>query len=178
MTYFEMVNKRQSCRNFDPDRPVEQEKLMRCLEAARLAPSACNSQPWRFTAVTEGEPLAGLRASVQGQGMNKFVSDCPAMVVVSEERPNASEALGQRVKKTDFVSIDIGLATSQFCYQALEEGLSTCILGWFDEPRVQKLIGLSENRRVRLVLALGYAKEGDPIREKKRKDLDKMGEIR
>ena len=178
MTYFEMVNRRQSCRSYDPARPVEQEKLARCLEAARLAPSACNSQPWRFTAVTGGEALSALRESVQGQGMNKFASDSPVMVVVSEERPNATEALGQRVKKQDFVSIDIGLATSQFCYQALEEGLSTCILGWFDEPKVKQIIGLSEQKRVRLVLTLGYAKEGDTIREKKRKALEKMGEIR
>lgn len=176
MTYHEMTEMRESCRDYDANRPVEREKLVRCLEAARLAPSACNSQPWKFYAVTEPKVKAAVTEGVQDMGMNKFVSDCPALVIVAEERPNASEAMGAKVKKQDFVSVDIGLAASQFCYQALEEGLSTCILGWLNEKKIRAALNLPEGKRIRLVLALGYARS-EQLREKKRKPLGEVAEI-
>lgn len=173
MTYREMIEKRESCRDYDAARPVEKEKLVACIEAARLAPSACNSQPWKFYAVTEKETLEKVCAAIQGMGMNKFASDCPALTVIAEERGNVSERVGARLKKQDFVSVDIGLAVSQYCYAALEAGLSTCIIGWLDEGKIVSALKLPKETKIRLVLATGYAKTG-ALRTKQRKPLSEM----
>ncbi len=174
--YFDLIVRRESCRDFNAARPVEKEKLTKCLEAARLAPSACNSQPWRFIAVTNADVLAKLRPAVQEFNMNRFVNDCPALVVVVEQDASLTEKVGARFGKQDFASIDIGLAASQFCHAATEQGLSTCILGWLNESRIRELLSLGRSRRVRLVIATGYAKTG-ALRAKKRKTLAEMSEI-
>ena len=171
--YFELIAERESCRNYDPARPVEQEKLLRCLEAARIAPSACNSQPWHFHAVTEPEKVAALRKTVQALGMNRFVNDCPALVVVTEETATLAARIAEHIKSQDFASIDIGIATTHFCLAATAQGLSTCILGWLSEPQIREVMGFDKTRRVRLVLAVGYAKD-DSLRTKKRKDFAEM----
>ena len=174
--YFDLIARRDSCRDFDAARPVEKEKLTKCLEAARLAPSACNSQPWRFIAVTNADLLAKLRPAVQELNMNRFVNDCPALVVVVEQDASLTEKVGSRFGRQDFASVDIGLAASQFCLAATEQGLSTCILGWLNESKIRELLALDKSRRVRLVLATGYAKT-DALRVKKRKTLAEMSEI-
>lgn len=174
--FWELIEQRESCRNYDENRPVEREKLLNCLEAARIAPSACNSQPWFFHAVTDAARIEEIRKSVQERGMNKFASKCPVLVVVTEEYAQLSPCVLEHVKRQDFASIDIGLATAQFCLAATAQGLSTCILGWLDEPKIQRIMEFPETRRVRLVLALGYAAD-DSHREKKRKAFDEMAAI-
>lgn len=167
--YFELIRRRESCRGF-ADRPVEPDKLRRAVEAACLAPSACNSQPWKFYAVTEPGLRAALAPCVQGLGMNKFASGCPAFVVVAETKPNLSERAAKVLAKKSFVSIDIGLAVSQLCYAATAQGLSTCILGWLSEGKIQTLLHLPDAERARLVVCVGYAADG-ALREKQRKPL-------
>lgn len=174
--YFDLIAERESCRNYDPERLVEQEKLIKCLEAARIAPSACNSQPWHFHAVTEPARLAALRKSVQGLGMNRFVDNCPALVVVTEETAKLSARIAEHIKSQNFASIDIGIATAQFCLAATAQGLSTCILGWLSEPAIREIMGFENSRRVRLVLAVGYAAD-DSLRTKKRKDITDMATL-
>lgn len=171
--FFTLIERRESCRDFDPARPVEREKLDQLLEAARIAPSARNSQPWRFLAVLNAALLEKLRPTTQGQGMNAFVSNAPVLVAVAEEAQDAVAAIGARIKRQDFRSVDIGLATSQLCLAATSLGLSTCILGWFDEDEVKRLLDVPQNRRVRLIIAVGYART-DAHREKKRKPLSEM----
>lgn len=130
--YFDLIAARQSCRRFDPSRPVEREKLDRCLEAARLAPSACNSQPWRFHVAT-GEALCGkLRPCVQRLGMNRFADDCPAFIVVTEARAALKPLIAAHLSEREFSSVDIGIATAHLCLAATAQGLSTCIIGWLD----------------------------------------------
>ncbi len=170
--FMRLALSRESCRDYS-EKPVEREKLVRCLEAARIAPSACNSQPWRFTVVTDPEVLPRLAACVQDAGMNKFASRCPALVVVTEEKANLSAKLGGLVKDQQYAQIDVGLAAAHFCLEAADQGLSTCILGWFSEKRIKDLLALPERARVRLVLCVGYAaREG--LREKKRKSLEEI----
>lgn len=171
--FFDLIRKRESCRSFDPARPAEREKLERMIEAARLAPSACNSQPWKFCVVTNASLAEKLRPLLQGQGMNRFTDAAPAFIVAVETEANASEAIGARIKRQDFRSIDMGLAVSQLCLAATETGLSTCILGWFDEGGVKELLAIPASRRVRLVIAVGYAKS-EALREKTRKAKNKM----
>jgi len=171
--YFELVKRRESCRNFDPNRPVEPEKLRRCAEAAWLAPSACNGQPWKYLIVTNPELAAKLCPLMQGLGMNKFLNECPAFAVVVQEPTVIKVSASQRLKDQDFAPIDVAFSASQFCYAATEQGLSTCIIGWHNEPKIRELFGLAGNERVRMVLAVGYAKT-DALREKKRKPIDEV----
>ena len=167
MNFTEIALTRQSCRSYDPTRAVEPEKLAAILEAGRLAPSACNGQPYRFT-VCQGETAALVARATMGMGMNKFAADAPVMIVISEQPYVASAALGAKVKGNDYRSIDIGIAAAYLTAEATAQGLGTCILGWFDDGELRKLCDLEHP--VRLVITLGYAKEGDPLRPKKRKD--------
>ena len=168
MNFTEIALNRQSCRSYDEDRPVEEEKLLKIMESARLAPSACNGQPYHFT-VCRGDLAKEVAKATMGMGMNKFAAQAPVMIVVSEESYIKSAAVGAKVKKNDFRSIDIGLATAYLTAEATAQGLSTCILGWLDDDKLRKLCNLDQP--VRLVITLGYAKEDDPLRSKKRKDM-------
>lgn len=170
--YFDLIERRESCRNY-ADTPVEREKLVRCVEAARLAPSACNSQPWEYIVITNADVCAKLRPCLQSLGMNKFADGAQAFAVVVEGRANLSEKAAQRFKSQEFASIDIGLSVSQFCYAATEQGLSTCILGWLNEKKIKSLLSIDEGKRVRLVLAVGYA-ASDALRKKTRKPVEQV----
>ncbi len=175
MNFTEIALARQSCRSYDEARPVEQEKLNAILEAGRLAPSACNGQPYRFTVCRGEKAKEAARLTVGAAGMNKFAVQAPVMIVISEEEYVKSAALGAKIKNNDYRSMDIGIACAYLTAEAAAQGLSTCILGWFDDEKVRALCGL--DRPVRLMITLGYAKEGDPLREKKRKAMDELVKI-
>ena len=168
MDFLEIANARQSCRSYDEARAVEEEKLEAILEAARLAPSACNGQPYHLT-VCKGETAKAVAKACQGQGMNKFASQAPITIVISEMPYVKSAAMGARVKNNDYRSIDIGIVTAYLTAEATAQGLSTCILGWLDDAKIREICDLQHP--VRLVITLGYAKDGDPLRKKVRKDL-------
>ena len=171
MNFTEIALNRQSCRSYAADRPVEKEKLRAVLEAARLAPSACNGQPYHFT-VCRGELAGEVAKATMGMGMNKFAADAPIQIVISEKPYVASAAMGAKAKGNDYRSIDIGIAAAYLTAEAAAQGLSTCILGWFDDAKIRKLCDI--DGAVRLVITLGYAKEGDALRTKKRKPLDEL----
>lgn len=174
MNFKEIAETRQSCRSYDPDKMVEQEKLDQILNSARLAPSACNGQPYLIT-VCRGEAAKKVAKATQGMGMNKFASDAPIMLVISEMPYVASAALGAKVKKNDYRSIDIGILTAYITAEAAAQGIGSCILGWLDSDEICKICAL--DGPVRLVITLGYAKEGDTLRTKKRKELDELVKI-
>ena len=170
MNFTEIALARQSCRSYDENRAVEEEKLSAILEAAQLAPSACNSQPYHFT-VCRGDAAKAVAAATQGMGMNKFSSQAPVLIVISEADYNKSAALGAKVKGNDYRSIDIGITTAYLTAEATAQGLSTCILGWLDDEKIRKICSI--DHPVRLVITLGYAKD-DPLRNKKRKELSQL----
>lgn len=171
MNFTEIANNRQSCRNYDAERAVEQEKLDAILESARLSPSACNGQPYLMT-VCRGESAKAVAKAVQGVGMNKFADNAPVLIVISEKTYVASAALGAKVKGNDYRSIDIGILAAYITAEAAAQGLGTCILGWFDDAKLREICHL--DAPVRLVITVGYAKEGDKLRQKKRKDLSEI----
>ena len=171
MNFIEIARARQSCRSYDENRPVEQEKLDAILEAAQLSPSACNGQPYHFT-VCRGNAAREVAAATMGMGMNKFASQAPVCIVVSEEDYVKSAAVGAKLKKNDYRSIDIGIATAYLTAEAAAQGLSACILGWLDDEKIRAICHLTHP--VRLVITLGYAKEGDKLRSKKRKELSEL----
>ena len=170
MDFLEIANKRQSCRSYDEARLVEREKLDAVLEAVRLAPSACNGQPYKLT-VCKGDTAKEVAKATAGLGMNKFAVQAPVLIVISEMPYVKSAAMGARVKGNDYRSIDIGIAAAYLTAEATAQGLSTCILGWFDNDRIRKLCGLEYPAR--LVITLGYAKD-ENIRPKKRKDAAEL----
>ena len=171
MNFTEIALARQSCRSYDETRPVEQEKLQAILEAARIAPSACNGQPYHLTVCT-GDTAKAVEKACGGMGMNKFATQAPVCIVISEMPYVKSAALGAKVKGNDYRSMDIGIACAYLTAEATAQGLSTCILGWFDDEKVRKRCDI--DHPIRLIITLGYAKEGDPLRRKVRKDLDEL----
>ena len=171
MNFTQIAENRQSCRSYDSARMVEQEKLARILESARLSPSACNGQPYHVT-VCQGTVAQRVAKATQGMGMNKFAVDAPVMLVISEMPYVATAALGARVKKNDYRSIDIGILAAYITAEATAQGLGTCILGWLDDERIREICGL--DAPVRLVITLGYAKEDDKLRPKKRKNTEEL----
>ena len=170
MNFTEIAQNRQSCRKYDPSREIEKEKLDAILRSAILSPSACNGQPYHFT-VCSGEAAKKVASATQGMGMNKFASDAPILVVVSEEDYVKSAALGAKLKGNDYRSIDIGIAAAYITAEAEAQGLGSCILGWFDDKKIREICKLS--KPVRLVITLGYAAD-ETIRPKKRKDISEL----
>jgi nitroreductase len=171
MDFLEIANTRQSCRSYDESRPVEQEKLDAVLEAVRLAPSACNGQPYHLT-VCRGETAKAVAEATMGMGMNKFAAQAPVLIVISEAPYVKSAALGAKLKGIDYRSIDIGIAAAYLTAEATTQGLGTCILGWLDDKKIREICGL--NSSVQLVITLGYAKADDKLRTKKRKELSEL----
>ena len=170
MDFSTLAATRYSCRSYDEDRPVEPEKLEAILETVRLSPSACNGQPYHLT-VCQGETATQVAAACMGMGMNKFAAQASVIIVISEEEYVKSAALGAKVKKNDYRSMDIGIAAAHLTLAAADLGLGTCMLGWLDDEQIRKICGL--NRPVRLVVTLGYAKE-DRVPIKKRKEMDAL----
>ena len=174
MNFTEIAENRQSCRSYEKAREVEEEKLSRILASARLAPSACNGQPYRIT-VCKGDSAEKVALATRGMGLNKFAVDAPVMLVISERPYVASAAFGARVKNNDYRSIDIGILAAYITAEATAMGLGTCILGWFDDAEIRKVCDIDEP--IRLVITLGYAKEDEKLRPKKRKDAEKLIKI-
>ena len=171
MNFMEIAENRQSCRSYDSSKDVEAEKLDRILKAAQLAPSACNGQPYQIT-VCKGDTAKAVAAACAGMGLNKFAPQAPVQLVISEMPYVKSAALGAKLKKNDYRSIDIGIVAAYITAEAAAQGLATCILGWLDDAKIRQICDLEHP--VRLVITLGYAAEGDKLRTKKRKDLSEL----
>ena len=174
MNFTEIAEKRQSCRSYNADRMIEQEKIDRILASARLAPSACNGQPYHIT-VCHGEIAMQVAKATQGVGMNKFATDAPVLMVISEMPYIPTAALGAKMKKNDYRSIDIGIVAAYLTAEATAQGLGSCILGWLDDGKIREICGIEGT--VRLVITLGYPKDGDKLRAKKRKVMDELVKV-
>ena len=167
--FLSLVKRRQSVRGY-LSRPVEKDKVDRCLDAARLAPSACNAQPWAFIVVDDPgikNRLADLTAD-RWLPLNHWTKQAPVHVVLVVEAANLTSRLGAWVKQRDFAWMDVAIAAAHFCLQAAAEGLGTCMLGWFKEDKVRSLLDIPEERRIGLIITLGYPADAT-IRPKIRK---------
>jgi nitroreductase len=164
----ELISGRQSDRKYH-EKPVEKEKLERIIEAGRIAPSACNAQPWKFIVVNDHALIKKIAtaASAKLLGMNSFAGQAPVHIIVVREKPNFSSKVGGTIKNKDYSLIDIGIASENICMQAEAEGLGSCMLGWFDEQQLKKILSIPKSRRVELIITIGYPSGNK--REKKRK---------
>lgn len=171
MTYKELLLKRQSDRKYE-ERAVETDKLEACLEAARLSPSACNSQPWTFVVVNEAEVLQQMRKATADMALNRFIHQVPVIVAVVLEKANFTSSIGSVIKDKEYTLLDLGIAANNFCMQATELGLGTCMIGWFDEKKVKQILNVPTAKRIPLLIAVGYS--ATETRKKIRKPIDKI----
>lgn len=171
MDFSELVKMRQSDRRY-LNKPIEKEKVLQCIEAARLSPSANNSQPWKFIIVDEPLLKEQIAQCADSMGMNKFTHQAPIIVAVVYEKQNILSSIGSVLKNKPYYLMDIGMAVNQFCLQAADLQLGTCIIGWFDENRVKKLLKIDSNKRVPLLISFGYP--DSDTRAKKRKTPEQM----
>ena len=171
MDFLEIANIRESCRQYDATRDIENEKLEKILNAAQLAPSACNGQPYHFT-VCKGDTAKKVAAACVGMGINNFAADAPVLIVISEMPYVKTAALGAKLKGNDYRSIDIGITAAYLTAEASTQGIGSCILGWLDDKKIREIC--DTQYPVRLVITLGYPKENKPPRPKKREPLEKL----
>jgi len=171
--FLNLVTNRQSDRAY-LDKQVEEDKLLRCIEAARLAPSACNSQPWTFLVVNDKELKNKIADTTSNRllPLNHFTKQAPVHIVVVKEFANLTSSIGRVIKDKDYTLIDIGIAAEHFCLQAASEGLGSCMIGWFNEKKVKLLLNIPMNKRPLLIITLGYS--ADKLRGKKRKSIGKI----
>jgi len=172
-TFLELVQSRQSDRAY-LDKPVEIEKLERILEVVRLAPSACNAQPWKFVVVTDTEKRLAIADAMTNKllSMNHFTKQAPVQIVVVEEKANFSSTVGGWATDKHYQHIDLGIAAAHITLAATDEGLGSCIIGWCSEKKVQRVLDIPRNKRVVMVILLGYSTQ--PLREKKRKSKEEI----
>jgi len=170
----DLIHHRQSQRTYT-DQPVEKEKLLNCIEAARLAPSANNSQPWKFI-IIDDPGLKNAVAELTTSGMipmNHFTKQAPVHVAIVREKTNLTTSVGRVLKDKNYPLIDIGITTAHFCLQAIAEGLSTCIIGWFDEKKIKELLNIPKSLRLELLILVGYP----PTNEIRKKNRNETPEI-
>jgi nitroreductase len=162
--------RRQSCRNFS-DKAVEHEKLVKCVEAGRLAPSGCNSQPWSFVVVEKAEIVAEIAKCGQPMNINGFLSKAKAFIVVLEEHAVLSPTIRHMFDSQYFAKGDLGAATVQICLEAESQGLGTCIIGLYDREKISGLLNIPVEKQFGALIAVGYAADST-VRPKIRKKIE------
>ena len=169
----ELVQRRRSVRRYTSE-PVPRPLVDQCLEAARLAPSACNSQPWSFLVVDEPGRRDRLAAAAFSgvYAMCAFARQAPVLVAMVTERSRFSAALGGLWRGVQYNLVDIGIAGEHFALQAAELGLGSCWLGWFDEKAVHRELNLPRGTRVDILFSLGWPADTPPPAGQVRRPLD------
>ncbi len=173
MDFLTLSLRRQSDRNY-LDQPVEPEKLARILECARMAPSACNAQPWKVIVVDQPDLKNKIADATSDKlvGLNHFTKQAPVHLVIIEESANFTSKLGGWIKKKHFPLIDIGIFAEHLCLAAASEGLGSCMIGWFDEPAIKKILAIPTAKKVALIVLIGYP--GRETRLKVRKEIPQI----
>lgn len=168
--FLELAKRRQTCRDFD-GRPVEHEKLVACIDAARLAPSGCNAQPWSFVVAESPDVVRKVAGCIAMDGRNPYAAKAGAFVVVLEEHARLMPDIACMLDSQYFARGDLGAATAYLCLEAETQGLASCQFGLFDRPRMNEILGIPEGKHYGAVIGLGYAAQPE-VRTKQRKSLE------
>ncbi|OGT97350.1 MAG: hypothetical protein A2298_02540 [Gammaproteobacteria bacterium RIFOXYB2_FULL_38_6] len=169
MEFKELVLKRYSCRKFSGV-PIEKEKIIQCIESARVSPSACNAQPWKFVVIDNPEIRKKVaEAATSGiYRLSKFLNEAPVIILVLADKGSFLSRAGSLIRNTRFYLIDIGIVCEHIVLQAAELGLGTCYVGWFNEKAVKKVLNIPEKYEIPSIICMGYPDESykskDPIR--------------
>lgn len=175
MDFLDLAAARYSCRKYDGS-AVDKVQLLSCLEAARLAPSGCNSQPWHFYVVTEPQTrqkMGELTHVFPGQNVNLFTEQAGALVLATRDaEPNVFPRVAEKYGHSAFSRGDVGRAVGFFCMRAAELGLGTCIIGVFDSEEMRRLLDIPPERIPELVIVVGHPAEPEREHSKKRHALE------
>ncbi|MCD6204802.1 MAG: nitroreductase family protein [Candidatus Marinimicrobia bacterium] len=173
MKFLELVKKRQSIRKY-ADQKVDRSLIDQCIEAARLAPSARNSQPWSFIVLDDPEIIQKVsRKAFSGiYKTTRFAGKAPVLIVVITEKADYITSMGNLIRNVRYSLIDIGIACEHLVLQAEELGLGTCWLGWFSARGVKRVLKLPRSTQIDVLISLGYPLDPNYRRERKRRSLD------
>ncbi len=168
-----VIRRRRSVRKFS-DNPVEREKIRLCVEAARLAPSAENVQPWRFIILDDPEIKEAFAKKVFSgiYSHTRWALNSPVLIVMAADINILAHKIGGGLQKIPYHMLDIGIAGEHFILQATELGLGTCWIGWFNLKKAQKFLGLPRSIKVCELIALGYPHKTATRRHKTLKPLE------
>ncbi len=175
MNFQELITQRQSVRKYT-GKPVEKEKIEQLIQAVHFAPSACNSQPWKLIIVNEPAlkdevAKATFNATIS---FNKFTVQAPVIAVLVIEKAKLIARIGGSIKNQEYPEYDLGIAAAHFCLQAAELGLGTCMIGWFDEKKIQQLLNIPKKRKIGILISLGYPPKDYKLRKKIRKPVEQI----
>lgn len=173
MEFLEVVKQRQSCRKYSGE-PVSRDDLEKIISGAILAPSACNSQPWAFTAVYSQDKVKEVATACKKFGFNKFVDKVGAFIVIEQREPKLLEGVTKVLGSRYFADNDIGIVTAFITLCARDLGFGTCIMGMFDKQAIKTALSLPDKTELKLVVAVGKPSEEDFLREKSRKSVDEV----
>ena len=165
MNVMDAIRTRRSVRKYD-GRPIPDEVMQRMKDALRLAPSACNYQPWRFVLVSDPALRKELARAANGQD---FIADAPVIVVGVGLPDRAYKRMGGRGNSVD---VDLAIALDHLTLAAVAEGLGTCWRGVTDERELRKVLSIPDEVQARMVMLLGYPDESPDARP--RKPLDEV----
>ncbi len=175
--FLELVKKRRSVRRY-LEKPVEREKIKLCLEAARLAPSACNGQPWKFIVVDDPTRLGELvRAAFSGPfSNNRFAGKAPVIIVAVAETTKIIPRIAGRLQMKHYSLIDLSIAVEHLVLEAADLGLGTCWIGWFNQKGVKRLLKIAGGSRPVFLIPLGYPAPGE-VKPTSRKSLSEISNL-
>lgn len=170
--FLKLVSRRYSCRAYREE-PIPEDMIRNCLEAARLAPSACNKQPWRFVVVTDPR----LRKRLCNEGLlpgipMPWLQQAPVIVALCAETSLVTHKFAPMLSGVDYRLVDLGIAGEHFVLAAEAQGLGTCWIGWFREKPVKKILGIPRHCRVFSLLSLGFPE--DEMKPASRLELDNL----
>jgi len=170
--FYNLVHQRRSVRQY-LDKPVEIEKIKKCIEAARVAPSAENVEPWRFIVIND-KKVKDEFCNYAFSGIysfSKWVGKAPIIIVILAKLDILANRIGKQLQGTNYYLIDIGIAGEHLVLQAQELGLGTCWIGWFHAKKVKSFLKIPMNYKVVSLISMGYPVQA-PVREKKRRLLE------
>ncbi len=175
MDFQELMVQRQSARKY-LDKPVEKEKIKKLIEAVRVSPSACNSQPWKLIIVDDPELKSKVAKATFNKAIsfNRFAEQAPVIAVLVIEKAKPIAQIGGLIKNQEYPEYDIGIAAAHFCLQAAELGLGTCMIGWFNQKKIRELLHIPKKRKIGMLIASGYPPEDYKVRKKIRKPAEEI----
>ena len=170
MDYYELIAKRESIRNYDPDRPIDQKTLDRILNAGRLAPSAANLQPWKFLVIQSPEMLKKIHQSYD----KAWFRDAPYVLIIIGD---INESWQRKADDYNSIETDLTIAMDHIILAAENEGVGTCWIEEYNPNSLRKTLSLSDNEKVFSITPLGYPQESFQKKgQKQRKPLEDIVE--
>lgn len=169
MELMQAILTRRSVRKYQ-DKPVEREKINACLEAARLAPSACNSQPWHFIVLDDPEIKNAFCKKVFSgvYALSQWAAGAPVLIAAVSDKGNFISRVGNFFRRTEFYLVDHGIACEHLVLRAWDQGLGTCWIGWLDSAKAEKFFNLPKGKKIEHLIALGYPDEAPEPRPRKK----------